>query len=106
MATAIRATSFHPGFLNSETPPGYGGHPQQLLNIDPPGAEKRVTRCAISRKPPNSLAIAQCAYLSEARGKKAVTLAEFKKYAGTFSNADDLLHELLASGVKRGGSRP
>lgn len=93
----------HAVFLNSEQPPGYGGHPQQLLNMIRLVRKKGVPMCDIHIAA-ESLAIAQSAYLSEARGKKAVILEEFKQYAGKFSHAGELLQELLSTGVKRGGS--
>jgi len=94
----------HGGFLNSEPPPGYGGHPQQLLNMIRLVRKNAVPLCDI-RKAAESLAIAQSAYLSEARGKTAVTLDEFKQYAGKFSHADELLEELLSKGINKGGLR-
>ncbi|HQC53605.1 MAG TPA: Gfo/Idh/MocA family oxidoreductase [Lentisphaeria bacterium] len=94
----------HGGFLNSEPPPGYGGHPQQLLNMIRLVRKNAVPLCDI-RKAAESLAIAQSAYLSEARGKTAVTLDEFKQYAGKFSHTDELLEELLSKGINKGGLR-
>lgn len=91
---------FHPAFLNSEPPPGYGGHPQQLRNMIRLVRTKGAPLCDI-RKASESLAVAQSAYLSEARGKKAVALDEFKEYARQFKKPDDLLAELLKTGAKR-----
>ena len=95
---------FHPGYLHSEPPPGYGGHPQQLLNMIRLVRKNAAPLCDI-RIAAESLAIAQSAYLSEARGKTAVTLDEFKQYAGKFNHADELLEELLSKGINKGGSR-
>jgi hypothetical protein len=49
-----------------------------------------------------TIAIAQAAYLSEAKNRKAVSLDEFKQYARSFAgNPDALQKELLKNGVKR-----
>ena len=59
---------FHPAFLNSEPPPGYGGHPHWLRNMIRLVRTKGAPLCDI-RKASESLAVAQSAYLSEARKK-------------------------------------
>jgi predicted dehydrogenase len=92
---------FHPGFLNMEPPPGYGGHPQQLKAMISLVKEKAAPLCN-AKTGSESLAIAQAVYLSEAKGKKAVTLDEFKEYAKKFGkNPEALLHELLKNGVRK-----
>lgn len=91
---------FHPGFLNMEMPPGYGGHPQQLKTMVRLVKENATPLCD-EKIGSESLAIAQAVYLSEARGKKAVTLTEFKDYAKRFAGkSTDLLRELLETGIK------
>lgn len=92
---------FHPGFLNSEPPPGYGGHPQQLKTMVRLVKENAEPLCNVKRGS-ESLAVAQAVYLSEARGKKAVTLDEFKEYAEKFGkNPEALLRELLETGIRK-----
>lgn len=92
---------FHPSFLNSEPPPGYGGHPQQLKNMIQLVRKKVEPECDV-KKGSESLAIAQAVYLSEARGRKAVTLDEFKEYAKKFEkHPEGLLKELLETGIRK-----
>lgn len=104
--------SFHPCFLNMNIPPGYVGFPQQLKTmirlvkentppfmVNPATAGEPLCNVKIGSE---SLAIAQSVYLSEAKGKKAVTLPEFKEYAKKFKkNPEVLLRQLLKTGVKR-----
>ncbi|MCX6993685.1 MAG: Gfo/Idh/MocA family oxidoreductase [Kiritimatiellaeota bacterium] len=88
---------FHTGTV----PPGYGGHPQQLRAMARLVRENAQPSCD-AKIASESLAIAQAVYLSEARGRKAVTLPEFKEYAQQFDkNPEELLRELLKTGVSR-----
>lgn len=91
---------FHPGCLNLQAPPGYAGHPQQLRAMIRLVKENAQPLCDV-RVGSESLAIAQAVYLSEARGKKAVTVSEFKEYAKKFNkNPEGLQLELLKTGVR------
>jgi predicted dehydrogenase len=91
--------AFHPGFFNMEAPPGYGGHAQQLKSMVRLVKGTAKPLCD-AEKGAESLAIAQAVYLSEARGRKAVTLSEFKNYAKKF-NSEALRHELLETGIRK-----
>ena len=92
---------FHPDFLNKVLPPGYSGFPQQLKSMVTCVKEETKPLCN-EKIGSESLAIAQAVYLSETRGRKAVNLTEFKKYAKKFNGkSEDLLRELLATGIRR-----
>ncbi len=92
---------FHPAFFNMLMPPGYAGHPQQLRAMVRLVKENAQPLCDV-RIGSESLAIAQAVYLSEARGKKAVTVSEFKEYAKKFDkNPEELLRQLLETGVRK-----
>lgn len=93
--------AFHPGFFNVEPPSGYGGHVQQLRAMARLVREKAAPVCD-AKIGSESLAIAQAAYLSESKGRKSVTLSEFKDYAKKFEKEPEaLLRTLLETGIKR-----
>ncbi|MBU4429785.1 MAG: hypothetical protein KKE37_10590, partial [Verrucomicrobia bacterium] len=76
-------------------------HPQQLKAMVRLVKENATPLCDV-KIGSESLSIAQAVYLSEAKGKKAVTLSEFKEYAKTFeNNHEGLLRELLKTGIRR-----
>lgn len=92
---------FHPAFLNMRMPPGYGGHPQQVKAMVRLVKAAAAPACDV-KIGSESMAIAQAVYLSEARGRKAVSIAEFKEYAKGFAGKPDaLLAELLEKGIQR-----
>jgi len=82
-------------------PPGYGGHPQQLKAMVRIVKENVAPLCDV-KIGAESIAIAQAVYLSEARGRKAITLSEFKEYAKKFEkNPEELRRKLLEAGGER-----
>ena len=96
---------FHPTFLNMPQPPGWGGHPQQL---------NHMCHCILNGiKPPcdenvgaDTMAIMGAAYLSEAHGRVAVSLEEFKAYARDLEaqhgeNASEVMIEEALKGIAR-----
>lgn len=92
---------FHPPFLNAVFPPGYSGFPQEIKAMVS-AVKQGIKPLCDENIAAESLAIAQAVYLSEARGRKAVSLDEFKEYAKDFKeNPEGLLQELLEKGIKR-----
>jgi predicted dehydrogenase len=97
----VREISHCDGWLNSPPVPGYEGQPQQLKamvrairNGGKPACDVKIGS--------ETIAIAQAVYLSESKGRKAVSLEEFKQYARSFAgNPDALQKELLKNGIKR-----
>ena len=96
---------FHPSFHNMPQPPGWGGHPQQLKNM---------CHCILNDIKPqcdenvgaDSMAIMGAAYLSQSRGRVAVSLDEFKAYARDLEakhgeNASEVMIEEALKGLAR-----
>jgi len=93
--------AFHAGFFNVDPPSGYGGHVQQLKAMARLVREKATPLCD-AKIGAESLAIAQAVYLSEAKGRTAVTISEFKDYAKKFEKEPEkLLRNLLETGIKK-----
>jgi predicted dehydrogenase len=97
----VREIGHCDGWLNSPPAPGYAGQPQQL---------KSMVRLIKTGGQPScnvhigseTVAIAQAAYLSEAKNRKAVSLEEFKEYARGFAGKPELLQkELIKNGINR-----
>jgi predicted dehydrogenase len=95
--------TFHAGFLNINHPPGYTGFPQEILAMVRYIKENIKPFCD-ERIASESILIAQAAYLSEAKGRKGLTLDEFKEYSKKFNNNSELLlKELIENGITRWG---
>ncbi|MCD4669616.1 MAG: hypothetical protein K8S14_04150, partial [Actinomycetia bacterium] len=91
----------HPAFLNSYLPPGYTGFPQEIKAMIKYIRENKKPLCD-EKIAAESLAIAQSAYLSEAKGRKAISINEFKEYAKKFKgDPDSFLQELLEKGIRK-----
>jgi len=93
---------FHAVFNNTIAPPGYAGFSQEILAMVKYIKEGIKPLCD-ERIGSETLLITHAAYLSEANGRKAISLDECREYLKSFGNDSDALQkELLEKGIKRG----